>query len=467
MDYNNSLCFSRLRNLNSTLSIQISNYTTTLIVTISICFLLLVSNIIFCYLYYVKRKKGKEGKDKFFDGNVAMINSSMPLNDQAEHLSYDGKREIDRSKFTVGQKLGGGCFGCVYEGMVEDFTNPGQKMKVAVKTVKNRLDPAQIFALMCEIKVLDKLDFHLNLVNMIGACTDEFRNGELWLLLEHCSHGNMKNFLLRNRDIILKSLHYHRVPHEILNIRLFLKWSHSICRGMEYLASKNIMHGDLAARNILISKSNNCECYVAKISDFGLSKIFYDKTSYVKQERKKLPWKWMDVYFLDTNVLRLSSDVWSFGIVFWEMLSLGRFPYAGEEADVTIKKIKDGFRLPVPDEVEGANWLVNIYNEVTNMCWQLDPEKRCNFSDLVKIFNTLLTTEEKEKYIILEQNFAKNEAKLGTYNAFSKSMMNHCTHSCTALPCKTLLSPMYNMHDIELIYSNPIDETFEMEHIDP
>ena len=442
MDFNNSLCFSRLRNLNSTLSNQSSNCITTLIVTISIYFLLLVSNIMFCCLYHVKRKKVNEVKDKFLDGNVAMINLSMPLNDQAEHLSYGGKREIDRSKFKVGQKLGGGCFGCVYEGMVENLIGPGKKRKIAIKTVKNQLDPAQIFALMCEIKVLDKLEIHLNLVNMIGACTNEFRSGEIWLLLEYCPHGDMQNFLLRNRDIILQSLHYHRVPHEILNIRLFLNWSHSICKGMEYLASKNIMHGDLAARNILITNFNG-ESYVAKIADFGLSKIFYDKTDYVKQERKNLPWKWMDIHFYETNVLTLSSDIWSFGIVFWEMLSLGRFPYAGEEADVTIKKIKDGYRLPVPDEVKGANWLVNSYNELTNMCWQLDPEQRPNFSDLVKIFNILLTTEEKENYIILEQNLAKNEVEQETYNAFSKSI------------------------DIELIYSKPMDEIIEMEYKDP
>ena len=444
-------------------------------ILVGIIFIILIIAFIIGYICIKKKKCVNPGNakvtneyslDAFMNGNQARINSSMILNEQAPHLLYSGKYEMEESNFEIGRKIGGGTFGSVYEGLTYDLINPKQKIKAAIKAVNNPNDPSQVFALMCEIKVLDKLDKHINLVNMIGACTDEFRNGKLWLLLEHCSHGNMKNFLLRNRDIILKSLHYHRVPHEILNIRLFLKWSHSICRGMEYLASKNIMHGDLAARNILISKSNNCECYVAKISDFGLSKIFYDKTSYVKQERKKLPWKWMDVYFLDTNVLRLSSDVWSFGIVFWEMLSLGRFPYAGEEADVTIKKIKDGFRLPVPDEVKGANWLMNSYNEVTNMCWQLDPEKRCNFSDLVKIFNNLLTTEEKEKYIILEQNFAKFEA----YNAFSKSTMNHRTHSCTALPCKTLLSPMYDMYDmydIELIYSNPKDETIEMEYIDP
>ena len=166
--------------------------------------------------------------------------------------------------------------------------------------------------MICEIKILDKLEFHLNLVNMVGACTTELINGRIWLLLEHCSHGDMKNFLLKNRDIIREGLHYHRVPHETLNIRLFLKWSHSICKGMEYLASKNIMHGDLAARNILITNSNNEERYLAKVCDFGLSKAFYEKTSYVKQDRKNLPWKWMDVYFYEMGLFRMSSDVWSF-----------------------------------------------------------------------------------------------------------------------------------------------------------
>ena len=396
------------------------------------------------YYCYVKRNLGKEDKDTILDGNVAMINSNMVLNEQAEHLSYSGKCEIDRSKFEIGRKLGGGSFGSVHEGMAEDPIQPGQMTKVAIKSVKNSLDPAQTYALICEIKVLDKLEYHLNLVNMVGACTTEFQSGKIWLLLEHCPHGDMKNFLLRNRDIISQGLHYHRVPHESLNIRLFLKWSHSICKGMEYLASKNIMHGDLAARNILITDSNDGESYLAKIADFGLSKNFYDKTSYVKQDRKNLPWKWMDVDFYETNVLRLSSDVWSFGVVFWEMLSIGRFPYAGGDADDTIKKIKAGYRLPVPDEVKEANWLAKCYNEVTEMCWQLDPKQRCNFSDLVKIFKNLLTTEEKEVYKQMEQNITKHEAKHELSNAFAMSM-----------------------NDVEVIYTNPIHETIEMEYIDP
>ena len=132
-----------------------------------------------------------------------MINSSMVLNEQAEHLSYSGKKEIVRNKFEIGRKLGGGSFGSVHEGLVEDPIQPGQMNKVAIKSVKNSLDPAQTYALICEIKVLDKLEYHLNLVNMVGACTTEFKSGKIWLLLEYCPHGDMKNFLLKNRDIII------------------------------------------------------------------------------------------------------------------------------------------------------------------------------------------------------------------------------------------------------------------------
>jgi serine/threonine protein kinase len=294
------------------------------------------------------------------------------------------------------------------------------------------------------------------LVNMVGACTSELKSGQIWLLLEHCSHGDMKNFLLRNRDIISQGLHYHRVPHETLNIRLFLKWSHSISKGMEYLASKNIMHGDLAARNILITNFNDEERYLAKVCDFGLSKAFYEKTSYVKQDRKNLPWKWMDVYFYETGLFRMSSDVWSFGVVLWEILSMGQNPYAGEDTDETIKKIKEGYRLPVPDEVKEVNWLAKCYNEVTDLCWQLDPKKRCNFTDLVKIFETHLSTDEKENYRKMEQNIIKNVAKQDV----SKEAIsfNNLKDNASAMP----------MNDIEVVYNNPTDEVIvDLEYVDP
>ena len=177
---------------------------------------------------------------------------------------------------------------------------------------------------------------------------------------------------------------------------------------MEYLFTKRIMHGDLAARNILIGKHGETETsYVAKITDFGLSRAFYDKSTYTKQEREKIPWKWMDISFLQTGQFTMSSDVWSFGIVLWEMLSLGRLPYAGENAKDTIREINSGYRLSVPEEISRVQDLVEIYEEVAKRCWQLNPKERWTFTDLVDYFESYLDSKEKEEYKRLEDKYVE------------------------------------------------------------
>ena len=159
---------------------------------------LLIMGFIIGYIY-IKKKKGVTPKnakvindytlDKFMNGNQVRINSAMILNEQAAHLSYSGKYEVEEDKFEISKKIGGGSFGSVYEGLTENVNDPRQKMKVAIKSVNNPLDPSQVFALMCEIKVLDKLDKHINLVNMIGACTAQHSTGKIWLILEYWFSG--------------------------------------------------------------------------------------------------------------------------------------------------------------------------------------------------------------------------------------------------------------------------------------
>ena len=103
---------------------------------------------------------------------------------------------------------------------------------------------------------------------------------------------------------------------------------------MEFLAQNNIMHGDLAARNVLISETLNCAgCLVAKVADFGLSKAFYGGIIYEKQSRLNLPWRWMAVELFKDGLFTMNSDVWSYGVLVWEILSIGEQPYAGKSQE--------------------------------------------------------------------------------------------------------------------------------------
>ena len=120
-----------------------------------------------------------------------MVDHNVHPNSQ--HLIYINTLYSDnRAKFKIGQLLGSGNFGSVYVGEAEGLYYPGSVNKVAVKTVNDALDRSQLTALLCEVKILANLEHHLNLVNLMGSCTSELHNGELWLLLEFCGHGDLK-----------------------------------------------------------------------------------------------------------------------------------------------------------------------------------------------------------------------------------------------------------------------------------
>ncbi|XP_062250892.1 megakaryocyte-associated tyrosine-protein kinase [Platichthys flesus] len=245
---------------------------------------------------------------------------------------------LDIAKLTLGEKIGEGEFGAVHEGEYM-----GQK--VAVKTIKCDVT-AQAF--LQETAVMTKLQ-HKNLVRLLGVIPHK----GLHIVTELMSKGNLVNFLrTRGRSVVT----YAQLLHFALDV----------CEGMEYLESKKLVHRDLAARNVLVSDDS-----VAKVSDFGLTKLD-SKVS----DNIKLPVKWTAPEALKKEKFSTKSDVWSYGVLLWEIFSYGRLPYPKMSLKEVKERVEGGYRMEAPEDCPPG-----VYSLMT-ICWEQEPRRRPAFHKL-------------------------------------------------------------------------------------
>ena len=366
---------------------------------------------------------------KSLSGDPSKLNRRLTLNEQIAFLSYNRDFELDRSCFIIEQVLGSGNFGTILLGKIFHNDDSQITTPVAIKTLTNSMDDEQLYSLIYEMKILSNLKSHLNIVNLMGCCTSDYaKNGNLWLLLEYCEKGDMKSFLIDHRqefrlnmgkgttknpdkpryitmqncntDYVSEGTDIHETRKQFtLDTRVLLIWSYDIAKGMEYLSGERIMHGDLATRNILIKAMNNR--LIPKVADFGLSKRFYDDTSYLKKKRPHTPFKWMALEYLLDGCFRLTSDVWSYGVVLWEIFSLGQEPYPGKEYGEVLGELRNGYTLQYPDDVahNTSDWKPKeFYETISSLCFKFDPTQRDSFAKLVGHIEKHMTREELSKY---------------------------------------------------------------------
>ena len=386
-------------------------------------FFVIVCHPFMCFaviFYMIKKKTIGKGNSNYYLAGLLPRGGSIDSNALSlasfEKLPYNTRREISRTTFVIKNELGSGNFGKVFKGELYGLYGSNSKTTVAIKSVNGEGGTNAMHDLLCEIKLMSYIQAHPNLVSMIGSCRSESDTlGKLWLLIEYCEYGDMKKFLTDQKFTILFG------KEEALNDRCLLKWAHGVCKGMQHLAENKIMHGDLAARNILMGEdilTNGCP--VAKIADFGLSKHFYEDVTYEKTSRLFVPWKWMAIEYLKDEFFTLKSDVWSFAVLFWEILSFGKTPYGPQEYEEVLKKLENGYRLPCPNEVERiSSWNpIDLYTEISNRCFVADPKSRANFDDIVELLEKNLSDDEKKRYVHMNELYQKTRAenylKIGT-----------------------------------------------------
>jgi serine/threonine protein kinase len=335
-------------------------------------------------------------------GDGSKVRDGVFLHDQIPLLCFIPNREMERKDFTVGNILGSGNFGTVNKGEATGLFYPGSKTPVAMKTIRDVTNHNDTDCFVVEMKILSNLEYHCNLVNMVGTYTTKIREtGEVWMLLEYCELGDLKNFICNNKYLFENSFEGYIDTNNCIENRLLLHWSYDIAKGMEYLASKHVMHGDLAARNILLTQSGNSDKkMVAKVADFGLSKKMTYRNSYEKKERNYVPWKWMAFEFLESNIFKMKSDVWSYAVVIWEIFSLGELPYGEKEFDEVFEDLQAGYQLECPDGINKIiNWPASqFYNTIAKKCFVLEEKDRISFKELVTFIQTMLNEAELNSY---------------------------------------------------------------------
>lgn len=199
--------------------------------------------------------------------------------------------------------------GKVYKGELR--LKHGEKIFVAVKALKENASVKTQADFKREIELISDLK-HENIVCILGVVLKE---EPLCMLFEYMTQGDLHEFLIANSPIEATKLN---ASSNALSPLQFLHISLQICDGMEYLASHHYVHRDLAARNCLVGEN-----LTVKISDFGLSRDIYSSDYYRVQSKSLLPVRWMPSESILYGKFTTESDVWSFGVVLWEIYSYG------------------------------------------------------------------------------------------------------------------------------------------------
>ncbi|ELU15567.1 hypothetical protein CAPTEDRAFT_168773 [Capitella teleta] len=259
----------------------------------------------------------------------------------------------------MGQKIGEGNFGDVFEGTYEN--RPPHKVRVALKSVKDTATYNDRLNLVKEVMYMKDFS-HENVLGMYGTF---IQNNFPYVILPLMDHGDLKNFIQN--------------PENNLSVLDMTDFACQVASGMAYLEDKKVVHRDLAARNCMINSDR-----VVKVADFGLARLIAEKDYYKAQAGLALPLKWMAIEALEHRRFSHASDVWSFGITFWEFLSCGQRPYNDVDPTNLLRYLKLGRRLPQP-----RNCLDEQY-QIMLLCWRPNPRDRPSFNTIVSKLMALL-----------------------------------------------------------------------------
>ena len=306
----------------------------------------------------------------FMEDNPAYFSTSCLLKSKSESSKMFKDNFISNEKIKKGQRIGNGHFGEVYKGTYE---SPTGNQEVAIKIPKitwitccSPCEVENLKSFFAEAEIT--LGFnHENVLSCLGITIGSI--GEPWMIVEFMRYGDLANVLRTNSGVL--SLQCSDSP--ILEMIDLLRISYQIALGMQYLTNQHFIHRDLAARNCLVGENLR-----VKISDFGLTRDIYSNEYYkLSGTEKLLPIRWMAPESITHGKFTHETDVWSFGVVLWEIFTFGKVPHYLRSNKEVMEAVSLGQHLEPP---EGCPYLIK---HLMLSCWQLCPTNRIRFSTIV------------------------------------------------------------------------------------
>lgn len=286
--------------------------------------------------------------------------------------------EIRPENVQVTRVIGAGEFGevCCGRLTVEDVYGQVQQHVVAVKTLLPGSSPKAKSDFLTEASIMGQFE-HENVIRLLGVVT---KTEPVMILTEYMLNGSLDQFLKMNDN-------------GRLEMYQLVKMLHGIACGMKYLTDKGYVHRDLAARNVLVDDRLTC-----KIADFGLSRWLKENSGeqeYTTQNGGKIPIRWTAPEAINYHKYTAQSDVWSFGVVMWEVCSFGERPYWDWSNHKVMQEVQAGFRLPCPMDAPPQLYSIML------ACWQADRHQRPTFAMLLSQLQNFLSEME----FFLSQSF--------------------------------------------------------------
>ncbi|XP_072308832.1 receptor tyrosine-protein kinase erbB-3a [Eucyclogobius newberryi] len=274
--------------------------------------------------------------------------------------------------------LGNGVFGTVHKGV---WIPEGDtvKLPVAIKTIHDRTGRQTFSELTDHMMVMGSLD-HINVVRILGICP----GASLQLVTQLSSQGSMLEHVRKHKNKL--------TPQRLLN------WCVQIAKGMYYLEENRMVHRNLAARNVLLQ--NN---YTVQISDYGVADLLYpdDKKYY---NEAKAPIKWMALESILFRRYTHQSDVWSYGVTIWEMMSYGVEPYTNMRPQEVPDLLEKGERLSQPQICT-----IDVYMVMVK-CWMIDENIRPTFKELASEFTRM--ARDPPRYLVIKEDCRQPDSTL-------------------------------------------------------